>query len=283
MKIRDVLVFLDQTDASDRRLKLAKGIAHSHNASLDAAFFPVRRAGSQSKRQVAAPWLGLASGAPVGAGITVLETGDATVVAEELLTQFSGHHRDEEWSPFEAVDIEALIRLARSADLIVAGQVNPYRAVSKWRPEELVVKCGRPVLMVPYIGDYEQIGRRVMVAWDASREATRALHDAFPLMVNADVVTLVTIHSDERERDQMRITTERMVRHLDQHGIAVTVDEVSRLGGSVGDIILSRTVDLGADLMVAGASRHSQWHDAVFGGVSREFFRQMTLPVLVSC
>jgi nucleotide-binding universal stress UspA family protein len=284
MGLREILVFLDETDAAERRLKLAMSVAREHGACVSALFFPIGNAHPVGSRDTPAPWLGLLSGVPLGGGITSSETIDPTHVAEERYRdQIRGLGRNGAWLTFETADVSKLVAVAQAADLAILGQIHPVgRMVPKWRPEEIVIKSGRPVLMVPYVGSYAHVGRRVIVAWDGSREATRALNDALPLITAAKVVTLVTVYANNRARDQTRVATERMVQHLGRHGINSQVNEISQLGNSVADLILSRSVDLSADLMIAGAYHHSQWHEAIFGGVSREFFRHMTLPTLMS-
>ena len=134
------------------------------------------------------------------------------------------------WLSFETSAIDELVGFARAADLIIVGQArHEKRRSPKWRPEDIVIRCGRPVLIVPYIGNYAQVGRRVIVAWDGSREATRALNDALPLIHGASAVTLVSVYSNQRER--ARAATEQMIRHLGRHGITAHADETAQLGG----------------------------------------------------
>lgn len=91
----------------------------------------------------------------------------------------------------------AVLRQSRCADLVIAGQHNaddiaPY--VTDRLLESFVMSAGRPVLLVPYVGDFPVVGNRIMVAWDGSREATRAIHDARPFLMRAERVTVVTVN-----------------------------------------------------------------------------------------
>jgi hypothetical protein len=80
-----------------------------------------------------------------------------------------------DWCSLGRTDAAKLITLAQASDLVVIGQVNARAdPVPAWyRPEEIVINCGRPVLMVPYIRKFPRIGQRVLIAWDGSREAVR--------------------------------------------------------------------------------------------------------------
>jgi nucleotide-binding universal stress UspA family protein len=283
MNLKDMLVFLDEGSASEGRLQLAANIAYEHRACLSAVYMQNSRM-SRSSPTLAAPWLGVLAGLPLPGAIDTAPSAMRADIAEQ---EFRDRRRcfnvEGDWYPIDRVDPAELIGLARSADLIVVGQEDPgARPAPPWRAEEIVIGCGRPVLMVPYIGNYPRIGRRVLVAWDGSREAVRALNDALPLISAADVVTVMTVRARVRDLKQDAQSTERALRHLARHGITACAEEGLQVGSSIADVLLSRSVDLAADLIVAGAYNHSQLRETLLGGVSRELFHHMTLPVLMS-
>jgi nucleotide-binding universal stress UspA family protein len=283
MSFRDILVFLDGGGASEGRLQLATKIARDHGAFLRAVFLQNGHATS-SRPRLATPWLGLAAG-PLTAGAIV--TSSVAEHADTVEQQFRDCLRslnvEGDWYPLERSDIGELIGLAQVNDLVIIGQVKPEaRPVPTWRPDEIVVGCGRPVLMVPYIGSYMHVGRRVLIAWNGSREAVRALNDALPLIRAADEVTVMTVRARAKDLNPRDMAMEGVVRHLARHGIAARAIQGLHPGASISDEILSRSVDLAADLIVAGAYHHSQLRETFLGGVSRELFQHMTLPVLMS-
>lgn len=176
-----------------------------------------------------------------------------------------------------------LIALAKAADLAVVGQIDTDANNIELRsPEKLVLSSGRPVLMVPYIGHFAQVGRRVLVGWDGSRAAVRALNDAIPLITNAEEVILLTVRGSSREFEQDEPLLEAQVQHLSKHGIFARIENVHHYGEPVSSVLLSKSVDFASDLLVAGATHHSQLRQMIIGGVSRDLFQQMTLPVLMS-
>ena len=256
--LRDILVFLDMGSASAERLRLAKNIARDHEACLSAALLPDDPPSEFGRRAMPAE--------------TVKQS------LRDRLLSFEG-----DWYPLNRVDTAEMISLARTADLIVMGQVNPYcRPAPEWWPEDIVVACGRPVLMVPYFGSYVQLGRRVLVAWDNSREASRALNDALPLISAAEAVTLMTVANRDTGSERERRTMDRMLQHLERHGINARAEVIPRGSAAISDMLLSRAVDFAVDLIVAGASHHSPLREALVGGVSRNLFQHMTVPVLMS-
>ncbi|KDB08235.1 UspA domain-containing protein [Burkholderia sp. lig30] len=181
---------------------------------------------------------------------------------------------------------DAVPEQARYADLVVAGQTDandPETYIDDHFPENLVLSAGRPVLFVPYAGAFPTIGNRALVAWDGSREATRALHDAEPFLAHAKQVTVVTIAGGKGEPLGMRIPGSDIALTLARRGQKVDVITVEE-GDSrnVGEILLSRAYETGTDLLVMGAYGHARWRELVMGGATRTLLQSMTLPVLMS-
>jgi nucleotide-binding universal stress UspA family protein len=172
---------------------------------------------------------------------------------------------------------------SRSADLIIVGQTDPDWDSSPPRDiaEHVALGSGRPVLVVPYIGRYANIGRNVVIAWKASRESARAVFDALPILKQAEQVQILEIEEDSTRRSggsaQHPITVA-----LARHGIKASVRTSIAGDISVGDELLSRLADMGADLLVMGAYGHSRMRELVFGGVTRHIAKHMTVPTLFS-
>jgi nucleotide-binding universal stress UspA family protein len=141
-------------------------------------------------------------------------------------------------------------------------------------PERLAIESGRPMLVVPCAGRYPEIARHIVIAWKPTREAARAVFDALPLLKSAKTVQLLEVNQN---RDNSGITAA-----LRRHGIKATRRSMVAPDISVGDEILSRLADHGADLLVMGAYGHSRIGELVFGGVTRHIARHMTAPTLWS-
>jgi hypothetical protein len=171
VSFRDILVFLDGGSASEGLLQLATKIARDHGAYLNAVFLQNGHAAG-SRSRLAAPWLGLLAGPPdAGAVGTTHVSRPADAAEQQFRDCLRSLEVEGDWYPLSGAYTGELITLAQAADLVIIGQVMPdARPAPTWRPEEIVVCCGRPVLMVPYVGNYPQVGRRVLVAWDSTHE-----------------------------------------------------------------------------------------------------------------
>jgi nucleotide-binding universal stress UspA family protein len=190
-----------------------------------------------------------------------------------------------EWRAVEDVAQSDPALHARYSDLTIVGQLDPDGGDAELirpRPEQVTLASGRPILVVPYAGHYETVGRRVLIGWNASREATRAVSDAMPLLSAADVVTVLTIDAREGPDAHGELPGADISLHLARHGVKAEIERTVSAGIPVGDVLLSRAADLGADLLVIGAYGHSRVRELLLGGATRSILHSMTLPVLMS-
>ncbi|MBU2408436.1 MAG: universal stress protein, partial [Gammaproteobacteria bacterium] len=166
---------------------------------------------------------------------------------------------------------DAVVQHGRTADLIVLGQ-DERDAVAEGASDDLarrvLMAVGRPILVVPYAGHFTDVGRRIMVAWDGSREAAVALRDALSLASAGSRVTLVSFGYDPcAATDDLRLRETKQ--WLARHGVEAEAEyTVIRIG--IADALLSRAMDLGADLIVMGGYGNSPLRERVFGGVTHE-------------
>jgi nucleotide-binding universal stress UspA family protein len=171
--------------------------------------------------------------------------------------------------------------LARRFDLAVVGQAEPERsAVEDMIAESTLFESGRPMIVVPYIQKGPLKLDNVMICWDGSRPAARAIGDAMPLLEKAGRVEIVIVTNERGKQDE--IEGADIGQHLARHGLKVDVHRIS--GGSidVADALLSHAADSGADFMVMGGYGHSRLREFVLGGVTRSILQSMTVPVLMS-
>ena len=178
---------------------------------------------------------------------------------------------------------EALVTNARYADLVILGQTGPDDAdVPRYLPEEVTLASGRPSLVIPYIGPGATLGQRVSVAWDASREAARAVNDALPILQRAQAVGVVTVNPREGPFGHGEQPGADIALHLARHGIKVEVQRVESRDVDVANTILSHIADRSSDLLVMGAYGHSRLRELVLGGVTRTILHDMTVPVFMA-
>jgi nucleotide-binding universal stress UspA family protein len=295
MALKDILVGVDPSTAGEGRLKLALNLVQAHKAHITACYI--------MRAEHAAP-SPIMPGVPVnpGPGILIAPEGGPTLGdtvptpispasrEAERAEQVEGLFRSElrahglggEWHLLSPGDTAVFIDLAKSFDLTILGQLSPEIRSTGFRPDEIVIATGRPVLVVPYAGAFDTVGRRALVAWDGTREAARAANDALPLLENAEAVTVMFVGARERALEEHHPSIERIVDHLQRHGIAARAEETLQGDLRISDVLLSRAADLAVDLLVAGAYHHSQLREALVGGVSRDLLDHMTVPVLMS-
>lgn len=178
-------------------------------------------------------------------------------------------------------------RYCRYADLAIVGQHDPEAPrVPRDFAEQVIVESGRPVLVVPWIGRYPDVGRRVLVAWDGSREAARALHDALPLLADAERVQVAEFQGPRGSRSEDPAGPS-LIGYLAAHGIPAEqerfhVEAKSKKATGVPNAILNLGSDLGADLVVMGArGRHGVPFPRATGR-TRASLASMIAPVLFS-
>jgi nucleotide-binding universal stress UspA family protein len=295
MALKDILVGVDPSTAGEGRLKLAFNLVRAHKAHITACYImreehaapgpimpgvPVSPGSGILVAPQAGPTLGGTVPTPISPASREAER--AEQVEELFRTELRAHGLGGEWHLLSPGETAVFIDLAKSFDLTILGQLSPEIRSTGFRPDEIVIATGRPVLVVPYAGAFDTVGRRALVAWDGTREAARAANDALPLLENAEAVTVMFVGARETALEEHHPSIERMVHHLQRHGIAARAEETLHGDLRISDVLLSRAADLAVDLLVAGAYHHSQLREALVGGVSRELLDHMTVPVLMS-
>lgn len=194
-----------------------------------------------------------------------------------------------EWRTALGYPSEVVAVCGRYVDLIVLGQADPDDTSSvlfRPLPEEVALAVGRPILVVPYAGSWREIGRRILIAWDASREATRAVNDALPLLQGAQAVTVLSVDPAASPKNHGgghgEVPGADIALHLARHGVKVAIESTVSAGIGVGETLLSRVSDLEADLLVMGAYGHSRVRELLLGGATRTVLESMTVPVLMA-
>jgi len=170
--------------------------------------------------------------------------------------------------------------IARRFDLAVVRQAEPDKdGADPLIIEAALFDSGRPVLIVPYIHRGGVKLARIMVCWDGSRGAARAIGDAMPLLARANAVEVVIVGDRPKSRE---IPGADIAQHLARHGANAEVKEIVAPDVDPANIILSHAADSSADFMVMGGYGHSRFREFVLGGVTRSILSSMTVPTLMS-
>lgn len=278
MSYKSIVVHLDTSERAHPRLELALRVARQFGAHLTgmfSVFVPDPRSFDV-----------MAGSAEYYSAQERVRHERRAAIERLFHAELSRAEVEGDWVTTDECANLAVPRRGRTADLIIAGQGDPQDPeayVGDHFPENLLMSTGRPVLMVPYVGAFPSLGSEVMVAWDGSREATRAVHDALPFMQHAKRTTIITVNGRKDEPADSRPAGTDIAAVIARHGVKAEVlnlDEVT--GASIGDALLGHASDLGADLIVMGAYGHARWQELVMGGATREILKSMTLPVLMS-
>lgn len=277
MPLKDLLVHIDHTRQSAARLDAAIALAATHDAHLVGVYVLTHpHVPNFIRAQIPEEFIRTQAEAIVAHARTAREHFDDAVRRAGVKG---------EWRVVEGQPEPTLSLHGRYCDVCVVGQraregedvgINPDM------PDRLILSVGRPVLVIPRIGTYPVIGERIMIAWDASRLATRAVNDALPLLRRAKAVSVLAINPGRREDTHGEIPSADICLHLARHGVPSEAQYADANDIDVGDVLLSRAADQSIDLLVMGAYGHTRWRELVLGGATRHILSQMTVPVLMS-
>jgi nucleotide-binding universal stress UspA family protein len=172
-------------------------------------------------------------------------------------------------------------QIARRFDLSVIGQPEPVKpALDRLIVEATLFDSGRPMLVVPYIQREGLKLDRVMVCWDGSRSAARAVGDAMPFIVRAKAAEIMIVAAESAKSDEMPGAD--IAHHLARHGAKAEIERIVATEIDVASTILSHAADTSADLLVMGGYGHSRLREFILGGATRGILAAMTVPTLMS-
>lgn len=274
MPLKDILVHVDGSRHCAVRLDLAAALAAAHDAHLTGLHV-------RSEQQV--PQFVRSQFGPQVVALQNQFANEARAQAESLF-----EHRlraagvNHEWRAAEGDPYEVVALHARYADVTVLGQTDPEDDEDRALPDHLVLDAGRPVLVVPYAGRFSGAFNRVMVAWNGSREATRAVNDALPLLRKAKKVVVMAANPGGGIDGHGDVPGADLSLHLARHGVNAEAQQVQADDLNIGQILLSRCADEDVDLLVMGAYGRSRVRELVLGGATRHVLEHMTMPVLMS-
>lgn len=270
MLIKDILVHVDALPACSNRLHLAAHLARRFDAYLIGGFV------TPTPDMVALTDTGAAA---VALSVIMARLEEEAAAAEaDFAKLLRAHDVPGEWRFATGTAVSHIPRWANGADLLVLGQNDPDHP-SLEAPETIILSCGRPSLVVPYAGRFDGAGETVLIAWNGSREACRAEHDALPFLTMSSAVTALTVNPDTEDATTLQ---RDVVQHLARHGLKAKAEVTETKELTPSELVLSRASDLSADLLVMGAYSHSRLREMVLGGMTRDILRHMTVPVLTA-
>ena len=279
MSLRNLLVFVDDSETSAARLETAIAMAGKHDAHLAACAI------------VEQPEYYYGIGTEVAADVYLEDVERAKSLAREIAERArerlarAGHSDGTRWAtgaPGVIRDLAA--RHARYADLSLVGQpfAGAHEALLSRILEGVLFESGRPQAMVPKDWPERTFGETLMIAWSASRESARAVADAMSLIEAAGKVHIAIVDPKIGEDAHGEEPGADLAAALAHHDVEVTVDRLASEGKSVAQRLLIHAGDVGADLVVMGGYGHWRVREMLFGGVTREMVHESPLPLLIS-
>lgn len=133
-----------------------------------------------------------------------------------------------------------------------------------------------------HVDSSQGVHARALIAWNGERESLRAINDALPVLEKCNFVKVASFVDDAEKRELVSLSEKDIIRHLSRHGVDAQAQIVNTGDLDVGNALLSFAADEGADLLVTGCYGHSRLRELVLGGVTRQLFAEMTVPVLMS-
>jgi len=204
---------------------------------------------------------------------------------EEFFIRCARYSAKAEWRFADEDAVAEFVFAASSADLIVIGQTHPETCaedgVRASFASEVVLTAGKPVLIVPYAGHFEGIGKRTMVAWNTGREAGLALADSLPVLERSAFVDVVSFEDGGVELSTDEEARSAVKTYLQDHGVNATIRRCVGENCTAGELILAHACDENADCIVMGAYGKSRMDDPE-DGVTRTVMKFMAVPVIMS-
>jgi nucleotide-binding universal stress UspA family protein len=286
MALKDLLVYVDQSDRAGECLRLAAELAGRHRSRLTAIYMKEKNAAQLHEQGIAE----LSRGSPDAMSWTkqhIEEAIDGT--AERLRASLKGFEREYdlevEWRCLSGEATAVVPRHARFADLCILSQdISTADCSTDYTfSEKMLFVTGRPMVLIPASGSFESLGRHILIAWNSSRASTRAVNDALAVIERSDKVTVLAVNPEEYAKRYRSLPPERLVENLRRHGAAtqaVSLHDVP--SASIASAVLAEAHKLNADLIVAGAFGQPRLWEKLMGGVTRDLLAGMTLPILMS-
>ncbi len=278
MQYKNILVYLDQGTSNAERVNTAVALAKAHSAQLTGIVAHALPTSRMMQK------LGLATSDDV-----LLKTRQEAAGAVDAFNQ----RMQNEDIAFDSLVMESkeshvpekLARFVRNYDVCIMRQANPDKPNADFitdLSECVLFSSGRPVIYIPYIGVHHIPCRTGMIAWDGSAAASRAVHDALPLLTQMKEVVILVVDADRMKRNTDALPGDALSQHLTAHGVNTRVSRVSSGETNTSTIILNEVSDNGIDLLVMGGYGTAKLREMILGGVTRTLFETMTVPVFMS-
>jgi len=261
MKIKDILVHLDQSAACKGRVETAILLARQHDACLRGVYIytaPGMKNPAKDLEQVKMAFSQQVKDAGVASAWLAVDIGFNKINLVEMLS-------------YQSCFTDLLV----VTHPLVGGM---EKAAPQARLARLLLGAGCPVLVVPADTTVSKLGERIMVAWKAGPKASRAIRDAGPLLAEAKYVHLVSVGKRPEFADEVG----RLNDYLSCHQLTANIEQIPKSHMTVGDTLLNLAVDQSIDLLVVGVHITTRRGQFELGEVGNCLLRQLNVPMLLT-
>ena len=286
MALKDMLVWLGQSNRSFAHLRLAADLARRHGSCMTALYVREWNPDQLAHRKTAEL---------AGRPLADVERLDHAVEASLDDSALRAHAEVDrvvaeygvatDWRVADGDASRVLPQHARYSDLCVLDAGIPAASTSAgYRfSEEMLFVSGRPVLLVPQSHGVTTLGANVAVAWNSSRASARAINDALPILERSERTTVIAVNPEDFIGRHGSLPLPQLLEHLRRHGISARCIELSDVpAAEIADTLQQQARIAGADLLVAGAHGHLWLRDMLLGSVTRDLLERLRLPVMMS-
>ena len=278
MSIKDIMVLCDAGDANDYRVETVLLLAKVYDAHVTGLHL------------IPYPIIPVYGGAfPEAIPYTASDQLDeATNIENKLKSKFIKKASELEvpceWKTIDGVDVRYIIDNARYTDLVVVPQgYSRYGEENTQKIDDyLSIHLGRPIMVIPDLKKVFNLPKYIIIAWNESHEAARAVHDALPFLQYAERIEVVSVSVTSDEEKAYMIYCDDLRKHLSHHNINVEVVSLEQSAKGTGEAILSSAIEFDADLIVMGAYGHSRLKEIVLGGTTNHLLKHTTIPLFLS-
>jgi nucleotide-binding universal stress UspA family protein len=269
VRIKELLVHLDDSAAVETRLDLSILYAQKHEAKLR-GLYTITTDGYKESRDIG-----------MNANINRVET---IFKAKAAKAGIESEYELYDLSVIGVSVTDILIQHAYYSDLVIVGQINsrdPGNKIPRDFIERLVTAVGRPVMIVPYAGLFKTAGERILIAWKTGRGTVRSLHDAMPHIEKSNYVSVVGVSEGEKPpATESHFISIR--KYLASHSVDALTDHICTGKLLIGDEILNFVYEQKADLLIMGACAPTFWKSQSFSHITQHVLKHLTVPVLLS-
>ena len=270
---------LNQDSNYDRRLKVGIKLALEHKAQIVGIYTSLL-----TKQYLYGGDTALPSQARA-----ILETAidqQMTTAKESFLQQTGDAGVAASWRAPKGEALEALALHSRFCDILIMSHIvesTSMKNLLPYRGDSIITSAGRPVLVVPHADALPTLGKSVLICWDSSHRAARALSDAAPFLERASKVIALSVNLNKEMLETQDVMPDDLSAYCASHHYPeLTEVHMTRPKNEIGEAILAAANDYDCDLIVMGAYSHSPLREWTFGGTSTTLLQSMRVPVLFS-